>query len=64
MGLDLINNELRRSAMQSSTYGEKKRILLIDEVDFFFGEDFIGKTYPVALYYNNQDVIDILKYIW
>jgi hypothetical protein len=53
MGLDLINNSLRRTDVRSSTYAEKKRILLIDEVDFFFGEDFIGKTYPVALYYNN-----------
>lgn len=57
MGLQLIENKLERRSdnyvklLQSTQ--ERKRILLIDEVDFFFGEDFIGRTYPVALYYNN-----------
>ncbi|KAL4450790.1 hypothetical protein ABPG74_011632 [Tetrahymena malaccensis] len=68
VGLDLIDNKLQKKVQiqrQGSLGSQpKRRILLIDEVDFFFGEDFIGRTYPVALYYNNQDVIDILKYIW
>jgi len=64
MGLDLIEQKLKDKREQSTRFEEKRRILLIDEVDFFFGEDFLGRTYPVALYYSNADVIAILKFIW
>jgi hypothetical protein len=64
MGLDLIEQKLKDKRESSTRFEEKRRILLIDEVDFFFGEDFLGRTYPVALYYSNADVIAILKFIW
>ena len=39
-------------------------ILLIDEVDVFFGESFYGKTFNPAIKLQNQLIIELLKFIW
>ncbi|KAL4485747.1 hypothetical protein ABPG72_011009, partial [Tetrahymena utriculariae] len=41
-----------------------KRILFIDEVDFFFDKDFLGKVYPVVLQISNPEIIKLFRYIW
>ncbi|KAH3742925.1 helicase carboxy-terminal domain protein [Pelomyxa schiedti] len=41
-----------------------KRALLIDEVDVFFSEDFLGKTYqPVALL-QLPECLQLIQYVW
>ena len=41
-----------------------KEILLVDEVDVFFGEDFYGKTFNPIVYLNLPEVEAILKAVW
>ena len=40
------------------------RILLIDEVDVFFGEGFYGNTYNPVAKLQNPELIALFKYIW
>ncbi|KAL4491308.1 hypothetical protein ABPG72_021694 [Tetrahymena utriculariae] len=41
-----------------------KRIIFIDEVDFFFDKDFLGKVYPVLLQVSNPEIIELFRFIW
>jgi len=42
----------------------RKRILLVDEVDVFFGLEFYGNTYNPASLFSNPDVYEILRFVW
>ena len=43
---------------------KKKKILLIDEVDVFFGANFYGRTYDVSATYTNSEIYELFKYVW
>ena len=43
---------------------EKKRLLLIDEVDVFFSKDFHGQTYNPAIYFDHEAISEIQQYMW
>jgi len=42
----------------------RKEILLVDEVDVFFGADFYGQTYNQVTQMREPEVVDILNHIW
>lgn len=42
----------------------REEILLIDEVDVFFGSDFYGQTYNQVCQLHEPEVVDILQHIW
>lgn len=43
---------------------EKEEILLVDEVDVFFGKEFYGKTYNQVIQFVEPEVAVILRRIW
>ena len=44
--------------------GHRPRVLLVDEVDVFFSEDFYGNYYKPTLPLRHKHVSTLLKYIW
>lgn len=42
----------------------KQEILLVDEVDVFFGGDFYGQTYNQVTQFRDPEIESILKHIW
>jgi energy-coupling factor transporter ATP-binding protein EcfA2 len=42
----------------------REEILLVDEVDVFFGSEFYGHTYNQATQLREPEVADLLRYIW
>ncbi len=43
---------------------DRKEILLVDEVDVFFGADFYGQTYNQVTQLREPEIVDILNHIW
>lgn len=43
---------------------KRKRLLLIDEVDVFFGENFYGKTDGAAVAIHSAQTEELLRYVW
>lgn len=63
--------DLTKSVVESATKPparlkspNKNRILLIDEVDVFFGSDFYGNTYNPATMISNEHTYEILNFIY
>jgi len=56
--------EKKKSQKQEGTEGKRLRVLLIDEVDVFFSEDFCGKTYNPACKFKGEEEYNLLKHIW
>ena len=48
----------------SSIGDERKEILLVDEVDVFFGNEFYGQTYNQVVEIREPEIEEILKKIW
>mmetsp|Transcript_1455 Transcript_1455/g.3038 ORF Transcript_1455/g.3038 Transcript_1455/m.3038 type:complete len:1794 (-) Transcript_1455:138-5519(-) len=42
----------------------REEILLVDEVDVFFGADFYGQTYNQVAQLQEPEVVEILRHIW
>lgn len=42
----------------------RPRVLLLDEVDVFFGKDFCGSTYKLSHMFSHPDVHALIHYIW
>jgi len=64
---DLTKSVIDSAASNKSynqTYPPSKSILLIDEVDVFFGADFYGNTYNPATLLSNPLTYEILKFIY
>ncbi|EFA77020.1 hypothetical protein PPL_09772 [Heterostelium album PN500] len=57
-----INNKLKPSFKSKSE--KPTRILLIDEVDVFFGDSFYGKTYNPSTSIQSFSIIQLVEYIW
>ena len=51
-----IENSVKKNA--------RPRILLIDEVDVFFGSDFYGNSYNPIISLTHPTINELLKYIW
>jgi hypothetical protein len=47
-----------------SSQAERKEVLLVDEVDVFFGSEFYGQTYNQVVEFREPEVAEILKRIW
>ena len=58
-GKNEINNNI-----EIIEIGSKPRILLIDEVDVFFGKDFYGELYTPNAILKDQTIFELLQYIW
>jgi hypothetical protein len=43
---------------------EKKNILILDEVDTFFGKDFYGNTYNPCKIIQGDNILAIIRLIW
>eukprot|EP00957_Ditylum_brightwellii_P064701 4910560-Ditylum_brightwellii.AAC.1 len=43
---------------------DRKEILLVDEVDVFFGSEFYGQTYNQVAQLREPEITDILIHIW
>jgi len=43
---------------------KEKHVLLIDEVDVFFGQDFYGQVYWPAITLQSESIISLYKFIW
>lgn len=48
----------------NSSYNNRERILLIDEVDVFFSRDFYGPTYNPSTRLQHATISSIMEYIW
>ena len=44
--------------------GKKETILLVDEVDVFFGKEFYGQTYNQVAHLQNDDITSLIRRIW
>ena len=42
----------------------RKRILLVDEVDVFFGKEFFGKYYAPSTSIKSTLIEDLVTYVW
>jgi len=49
---------------QSLRFSKKFQILLFDEVDIFFSNDFYGKMYNSSLIYKHENVAKLFEFIW
>lgn len=49
---------------QSITVTGKEEIMLVDELDVFFGPGFYGKTYNQVAQLRDPEVAEILRFIW
>lgn len=47
-----------------SNQADMKEVLLVDEVDVFFGSEFYGQTYNQVVEFREPEVFEILKRIW
>ena len=52
------------SSSRSKVQSSRPSILLIDEVDVFFGIDFYGSTYNPGTRIQNNDTFELMKAIW
>jgi len=57
-----INNNTRSITKHGSL--PHQEILLVDEVDVFFGGDFYGQTYNQVTQFREPEIESILKHIW
>lgn len=39
-------------------------ILIVDEMDFLFSDNFYGEVYAVGCGYTNKEVVNLFKFIW
>jgi len=61
----VAQNQVNSSFQESQNLSKgTKRLLLIDEVDVFFGADFYGNTYNPATLISNDKTFVILKFIY
>lgn len=60
------STQLEAQLMELNTPNNKKRprILLIDEVDVFFGKDFYGELYNPIIHIHHQYIENLSNYIW
>lgn len=58
------NNVLLGKPNKPGDFDKKKKMLLIDEVDVFFTQDFYGNTYNPILLVNNESVTELIEYIF
>jgi len=62
---DYVNKFLRGEKVRPfGARDASKRILLIDEVDVFFGPDFYGKTSGRIVILNSGESIELIKFMW
>jgi Mg-chelatase subunit ChlD len=57
----LLDNKVQ---LVSSSRQIREKILLIDEVDVFFNQDFYGNMYTPSLLWKAPEVLTILQYVW
>lgn len=62
VALQILSN--RSSSSASIKLQQQNRVLLIDEVDVFFGQDFFGQCQHVALVIDDSDAMELLEYIF
>lgn len=61
----VIKGFLRGEKFVSQTrLGGQKRLLLIDEVDVFFGKTFYGKTYSPLVHIDSKSIEQFMRHIW
>ncbi|CAL6025802.1 Helicase-related_protein [Hexamita inflata] len=52
------------SINKSNINMKREKILMIDEVDVFFNEDFYGSSYNPITTIQNKEIIELFDYIW
>ncbi|KRX04478.1 P-loop containing nucleoside triphosphate hydrolase [Pseudocohnilembus persalinus] len=65
--LDLIKNYGQNNYQKKVAESFNKQnptILICDEIDVFFSQDFYGKTYKQIAQLKSPEITDIIKYIW
>ncbi|KAL7554369.1 hypothetical protein ACHAWF_017810 [Thalassiosira exigua] len=60
---DVVSKKTKLNKISSATC-ERKEILLVDEVDVFFGSEFYGQTYNQVVEFREPEIEEILKRIW
>jgi hypothetical protein len=51
-------------SITDSNQNERKEVLLVDEVDVFFGSEFYGQTYNQVVEFREPEIGEIIKRIW
>ncbi|KAL4441130.1 hypothetical protein ABPG74_002080 [Tetrahymena malaccensis] len=66
LAIEYISNGFseEKSRVKGSSKEKKPKILLIDEVDVFFSQDFYGKLYNPIARLQDQSILDLAEFIW
>lgn len=59
-----VDCQQQQASFVSSHQNARPEILLVDEVDVFFGSDFYGQTYKSVVEFREPEIAEILKRIW
>jgi hypothetical protein len=46
------------------TLSSREKVLLVDEVDVFFNQDFYGNAYQPSFLWNTPEIENILRFVW
>ncbi len=60
----MVRSFLQGTSISGGARDDRKRILLIDEVDVFFGENFLGAQYNSAVSLRSVSYRQLLNFIW
>lgn len=60
LALNTLTGHRSTSILPSNT----RKVLLIDEVDVFFSENFYGQTYNPVAYFSSEETIAMMNHIW
>eukprot|EP00957_Ditylum_brightwellii_P165846 12626956-Ditylum_brightwellii.AAC.1 len=59
-----ISKTIQNHQTRSMPSVARREILLVDEVDVFFGSEFYGQTYNQVAQLREPEVAEILRHIW
>ncbi|EAR94029.2 SecA DEAD-box-like domain protein (macronuclear) [Tetrahymena thermophila SB210] len=62
--LNIVNQSMQNDHKNLIKNTKNCKILLIDEVDIFFNLDYYGKTYNPLVYFETQEIKNIITEIW
>ncbi|KAL4460810.1 hypothetical protein ABPG74_016282 [Tetrahymena malaccensis] len=60
---DYLHSKSSQNYLKNNSQ-QVKKILIVDELDFFFGENFLGQVYAVGSQFKSEKIVNLMKLIW